>query len=37
MTREQAEQILQALQEDQKDLLRMRTVKRKPPAGGKDW
>ena len=37
MTREQVEQILQALQEDQKDLLRKRTVKRKPPAGGKDW
>ena len=37
MTREQADQILEALKEDQRDLLRMRTVKRKPAAGGKDW
>jgi tetratricopeptide (TPR) repeat protein len=37
MTREQAEQILQALREDQADFLRKRTVKRKPAVAGKDW
>jgi len=37
MTREQAAQILQALREDQKDLLRKRTIKSRPAAGGKDW
>jgi len=37
MTREQAQQILEALREDQKDLLRRRTIRPRPAEGGKDW